>query len=187
MGYHFEDAEGACELLSQSLLGNVKRYFTSYGYRVMSWKDPEDRSYVEATIKAGVPRDMVNSSATETDCGEIIEHMSAEGGGPVEALDKALRKVLEKFYPSLKEVKLIDYKVRILNEADGTAAVTRVLIHSMDGKRKWGTVGVSDNIIDASWQALTDAYVYKLKKDEDQMEVNHENYQQSSAVEFARN
>lgn len=167
-GYFFEGAEASFELLTKAVLGRVKPYFTLYGYRVMTWKESDDRSRAEATIKAGVPRKVAMGKGR----GEVIEHTSAEGGGPVEALDNALRKVLEKFYPTLKEVKLMDYKVRILNEADGTAAVTRVLINSRDKKRKWGTVGVSDNIIDASWQALTDAYTYKLKKDEEEKVKN---------------
>jgi len=165
-GYHFEDAEGSFELLSKSLLGKLKTYFTLYGYRVMIWKNAEDETWAEATIKAAVPNHETGTTKTP----DTEEHTSAGGKGPVEALDNALRKVLEKFYPALKEVKLMDYKVRILNETDGTAAVTRVHIHSKDKKRKWGTVGVSDNIIDASWQALTDAYIYKLKKDEENQE-----------------
>jgi 2-isopropylmalate synthase len=166
-GYHFEGAEASFELLYKSLLGEVKNYFSLYGYRVMVWKNSKGHPWAEATIKAGVPR---NTSGGNHD-DETIEHTSADGNGPVEALDKALRKVLEKFYPQLKEVKLMDYKVRILNETNGTAAVTRVLINSADKKRKWGTVGVSDNIIDASWQALTDALIYKLKKNEEEKEI----------------
>jgi 2-isopropylmalate synthase len=92
------------------------------------------------------------------------------GNGPVSALDMALRKALEEFYPNLKEVQLIDYKVRIVNESEGTSAKVRVLIESTDRKRKWGTVGVSENIIEASWIALTDSIVYKLMKDEEEME-----------------
>jgi 2-isopropylmalate synthase len=89
------------------------------------------------------------------------------GDGPVNALDKAFREALINFYPSLKEVKLIDYKVRILNDKQGTAAKTRVLIESADKDSKWGTVGVSENIIEASWQALVDSIEYKLLKDEE--------------------
>ena len=92
----------------------------------------------------------------------------------MEALDRALRKVLEKFYPELKDMRLTDYKVRILDEENGTSAVTRVLISSADNKRKWGTVGVSDNIIDASWQALVDSLVYKLMKDKEERREENE-------------
>ena len=105
----------------------------------------------------------------------VVVVTSGPGAGPVEALDKALRKVLEKFYPSLKKVKLIDYKVRILNEQAATKATTRVLIQSTDGKDKWGTVGVSDNIIEASWIALTDAFKYKLMKDDEKKGGKNEN------------
>jgi 2-isopropylmalate synthase len=106
--------------------------------------------------------------AREKGIKDRVEHTAAEGRGPVEALDKALRKALEKFYPSIKEVKLTDYKVRILDEASGTASSPRVLIESTDGKRKWGTVGVSPNVIEASWIALVDALKYKLMKDEEE-------------------
>ncbi|MEW6715837.1 MAG: alpha-isopropylmalate synthase regulatory domain-containing protein, partial [Nitrospirota bacterium] len=90
------------------------------------------------------------------------EHTAATGDGPVNALDNALRKALEKFYPQLKEVRLIDYKVRVLAAGKGTAAKVRVLVESGDNTHKWGTVGVSENIIEASWQALVDSIEYKL-------------------------
>ena len=83
-----------------------------------------------------------------------------------------VRKALEEFYPNLKEVQLIDYKVRIVNESEGTGAKVRVLIESTDGNRRWGTVGVSENIIEASWIALADSLIYKLHKDEEEMESN---------------
>jgi 2-isopropylmalate synthase len=163
-GYHFEGADASFELMYRSLLGPVKNYFTLHGFRVMTWKNGDDKTWAEATIKAAVPSEVSRRNGIK----EPIEHTSADGSGPVEALDRALRKVLEKFYPQLKEVRLVDYKVRILNEGAGTHAVTRVLINSKDNKRRWGTVGVSDNIIDASWQALTDSLIYKLKKDEEE-------------------
>ena len=94
--------------------------------------------------------------------GGEIEHTAAVGRGPVNALDNALRKALEKFYPKLKEMRLIDYKVRVLAANRGTAARVRVLIESSDKKKKWGTVGVSENIMEASWQALVDSIEYKL-------------------------
>jgi len=98
----------------------------------------------------------------------IEEHTAAAGNGPVHALDHALRKALEDFYPNLREMALLDYKVRILDESKATAAKTRVLITSGDGNDTWGTVGVADNIIEASWQALVDSVEYKLRRDEKQ-------------------
>jgi len=94
-----------------------------------------------------------------------LEHAAAMGNGPVNALDKALRRALSKFYPALKQVELLDYKVRVLSSGEGTGAVVRVLIESGDGKDRWGTVGVSHNVIEASWQALVDSMDYKLYKD----------------------
>ena len=98
--------------------------------------------------------------------GGRTEHTAALGNGPVNALDNALRKSLEKFYPQLKETELIDYKVRVLSTGEGTASNVRVLVETGDKKHKWGTVGVSENIIEASWQALVDSINYKLYKDE---------------------
>jgi len=171
-GYVFEGAEASLELLYKSLAGKREDYFTLDGYRIMVWKNSDDKVWAEATIKAGVPEQVSKRLGLK----ESIEHTSADGSGPVEALDRALRKVLEKFYPELKEVKLTDYKVRILDEEKGTSAVTRVLLNSTDNKHKWGTVGVSDNIIDASWQALVDSLVYKLMKDQEEREKNEQTY-----------
>jgi 2-isopropylmalate synthase len=98
--------------------------------------------------------------------GDKIEHTAALGNGPVNAIDNALRKALEKFYPQLKDTSLIDYKVRVLSSGAGTKSRVRVLIESGDEKDKWGTVGVSEDIIEASWQSLTDSIIYKLLKDE---------------------
>ncbi|MBN1271907.1 MAG: citramalate synthase [Candidatus Aminicenantes bacterium] len=165
-GYYFEGAEASFELLWKKLLGREKSYFSLHGYRIIIWKNASERTYAEATIKAEVPDEI----SRKLGYGDCVEHTSTDGSGPVEALDKALRKVLEKFYPTLRQVKLTDYKVRILNEEAGTSAVTRVLIESTDGKKKWGTVGVSDNIIDASWQALVDSLIYKLMKDDEEKE-----------------
>ncbi len=162
-GYHFEGAEASFELLSARLLGTLKEYFTLHGFRVLTWADGDGKSWSEATIKAAVPEE-VSISGGHADS---VEHTSADGSGPVEALDRALRKVLEKFYPNLSTVKLSDYKVRILNEEAGTNATTRVMISSTDGKDHWTTVGVSDNIMDASWHALCDSLIYKMKKDDD--------------------
>lgn len=162
-GYHFEGAEASFELLSEALTGNLKEYFTLHGYRVIVWNNGDGNTWSEVTIKASVPEDVSNSQGHS----DSVEHTSADGNGPVEALDKALRKVLEKFYPNIRETRLIDYKVRILNEESGSSAITRVIINSADDESSWGTVGVSENIIEASWQALTDSLIYKLKKDEE--------------------
>jgi 2-isopropylmalate synthase len=93
------------------------------------------------------------------------EHTAAEGSGPVNALDKALRKSLTTFFPCIRDVRLTDFKVRVLNSEGGTEAKVRVLIESSDGQESWGTVGVSENLIEASWQALVDSITYKLKKE----------------------
>ncbi|MGD0914889.1 MAG: citramalate synthase [Thermodesulfobacteriota bacterium] len=153
-GFQFEGAEGSFEILIKKALGQHKKFFELMGFRVIVEKDREEApSLAEATIMVRV--------------GDQVEHTAAVGNGPVNALDHALRKALEKFYPELKEVKLLDYKVRILSTKDGTGAQTRVLIESGDGESKWGTVGVSENIIQASWQALVDSIDYKLLKEEE--------------------
>jgi 2-isopropylmalate synthase len=97
-----------------------------------------------------------------------LEHTAAEGNGPVNALDTALRRALCRFYPQVQEVRLLDYKVRVLGGAGGSASTVRVLIESADAHERWGTVGVSHNVIEASWQALVDSFEYKLYKDEKQ-------------------
>jgi 2-isopropylmalate synthase len=152
-GFQFEGAEASFEILIKKALKRHKRFFELMGFRVVVEKRSEESPTLsEATIMVRV--------------GDQVEHTAAVGQGPVNALDNAIRKALEKFYPGLKEVKLLDYKVRILSTQAGTAAQTRVLIESGDGKCKWGTVGVSDNIIQASWQALVDSIDYKLLKEE---------------------
>lgn len=151
-GYQFEGAEASFELLMRKALGNLRHYFSVVGFRVIDTKQSEnDKPLSEATVKVKV--------------GGRIEHTAAEGDGPVNALDNALRKALEHFYPQLADMRLLDYKVRVLPSGQGTASVTRVLIESGDADSRWGTVGVSDNIIDASYHALIDALQYKLVKD----------------------
>jgi 2-isopropylmalate synthase len=153
-GYQFEGADASFELLMKKALGSHRKYFQILGFRVLDEKRSEDQKPTsEATIKVKV--------------GGKIEHTAAEGSGPVNALDNAIRKALEKFYPRLKEVKLLDYKVRVLAAGHGTASSTRVLIESGDKHSRWGTVGVSDNIIDASYQALIDSIDYKLHNSEE--------------------
>jgi 2-isopropylmalate synthase len=130
-------------------LGTHRRFFDLIGFRVIVEKRREGEDPLcEATIMLRV--------------GEDVEHTVAVGAGPVNALDHALRKALEGFYPQLRRVRLLDYKVRVLAAQGGTASRVRVLIESGDQERKWGTVGVSANIIEASWQALVDSIEYRL-------------------------
>ncbi|UVT15692.1 MAG: citramalate synthase [Nitrospira sp.] len=148
-GYQFEGAEGSFELLMRKAMGSHRPSFQLLGFRVIVEKKQEDGTpLAEATVMVKV--------------GEAVEHTAAIGAGPVNALDHALRKALEKFYPQLREVKLLDYKVRVLAANRGTESKVRVLIESGDHKDKWGTVGVSENIIEATWQALADSIEYKL-------------------------
>jgi 2-isopropylmalate synthase len=152
-GYEFEAADGSFHILVQKLLKRHKPFFNLLGYRViMDRHGPNGHSIVEASVKLEVN-------------GEVV-HTVAEGDGPVHALDRAFRAALQKFYPNIAEVRLVDYKVRILDSQRGTAAKTRVIIESTDGTDTWGTVGVSDNLIEASWEALVDSVEYKLFKDE---------------------
>lgn len=151
-GFQFEGAEASFELLMMEALGTKRRYFDLVGFRIINERREGEHPVCEATIMVKV--------------GGKTEHTAALGNGPVNALDNALRKALEKFYPQLKETELIDYKVRVLSSGEGTASRVRVLVESGDKKHKWGTVGVSENIIEASWKALVDSINYKLYKDE---------------------
>src|ERR1043166_4478139 len=151
-GNEFEAAEASFELLIQEALGRKKKNFRLIGFRVIDEKRKEGEPPLsEATIMVEVDGEM--------------EHAAAMGNGPVNALDQALRRALTKFYPALKEVELLDYKVRVLSSGEGTGASVRVLIESGDGQDRWGTVGVSHNVIEASWLALVDSIDYKLYKD----------------------
>ena len=152
-GYQFEGAEGSLELLIKRSLGIHKKYFDLIGFRIIVDKKEKNHPVCEATILVKV--------------NDRVEHTAALGTGPVNALDNALRKALYKIYPILGEMELVDYKVRVLSTKDGTQAPTRVLIESSDGKRTWGTVGVSENIIEASWLALVDSIDYKLLIEEE--------------------
>ncbi len=150
-GYEYEAAEGSFELLVRKALGryqplfDLKEYHCHYRYTGRAGSDP-----CEATVKLLV--------------GGVHEYTVAEGDGPVNALDAALRKALKPFYDWTDDVRLVDYKVRIVDSARGTAARTRVLIVSSNGRDTWGTVGVSDNIIEASWRALVDSFeLYALR------------------------
>jgi 2-isopropylmalate synthase len=152
-GFEFEGAEASFELLMQDAAEKQQHEgFRLIGFRVISEKRSDtDQPITEATVQIEVDGRM--------------EHTAALGNGPVNALDVALRKALEKFYPQLKEFQLVDYKVRVLGGEQGTATKVRVLLENADATGRWGTVGVSDNILDASYQALVDAIRYKLFKD----------------------
>jgi 2-isopropylmalate synthase len=149
-GYTFEAADASFELLVKRALKKYKKFFELEGFRVVIEKRSDGRVTSEAIIKVKVKGEK--------------EHTAAEGDGPVNALDNALRKALKSFYPTLAKMHLSDFKVRVLDEKVGTAAKVRVLIQSQDEKDSWNTVGVSENIIEASWQALVDSVEYKLLK-----------------------
>jgi len=152
-GYAFESADASFKLLVQKVLKKHVPFFELEGFSVAVQKpDSAGRATTVATIKINV------KGQTELSAGE--------GDGPVDALNDAMRKVLRRFYPAVDEVVLEDYHVRILNPETGTRAITRVLIESSDGHEHWGTVGVSENIIEASWEALVDSVEYKLFLDE---------------------
>jgi 2-isopropylmalate synthase len=147
-GYEYEAAEASLALLIRGVLDhNPELLFTVDAYHV-SMRRQGRESVCEATVKVRV--------------GSAVHHTVAEGDGPVNALDGALRSALAKSFPKIRKVALTDYKVRILDGVAGTAAKTRVLITSTDGKRDWGTVGVSENILTASLQALVDSMEFAL-------------------------
>jgi len=150
-GYQFESAENSFDLLVHRLLGKYQPFFVLKEYKVSIHEPALDGVNSAVTIKIAV--------------GEQEETTTAEGDGPVNALDKAVRKALERFYPAIRDVKLIDYKVRVLDSDNATAAKVRVLIESADQYESWATVGVSTDIIDASWRAMLDAIEYKLMRD----------------------
>ncbi len=151
-GFQFEGAEASFELLMRKALGEWKEKFVIERARVVSnFADLRGSNWAEAVIKIRLPD---GSSA----------HAVAEGNGPVNALDQAIRQALLGYYPQLADVELHDFKVRLLDERTKTAAVTRVLIESGDGKSRWGTVGVSANVIEAAWAALVDSLEYALQR-----------------------
>jgi 2-isopropylmalate synthase len=148
-GYHYEAAPASFELLLRREAGTYRPLFKLESFRVVTEKRADGRVETEATIKVEVD-------------GERYLRV-AEGNGPVNALDRALRGAIVDRYPHLAEIELTNYKVRILDEAHGTGAVTRVLLDSADGEREWGTIGVSENIIEASWEALVDSLEYAFQ------------------------
>ena len=147
-GYQFEGAESSFELMIRRALGKAKTFFEVKDFRVLCEEHWQNDYSASAIVKVKVD-----------DNEEVV---AAEGDGPVNALDKALRKALEIFYPQLKKMRLTDYKVRVLDTTQATAAKVRVHIESTDGKRVWGTVGLSTSIIEASWDALVDSIEYFL-------------------------
>ncbi len=150
-GYQFEAADASFELFMKRLLKKYKPFFHLEGFKVSTEKRFDGKIFAEASIRINVN-------------GED-KFSAAEGDGPVDALDKALRKALMKFYPKIQDVHLTDYKVRVLDTKEGAAAKVRVLIESQDDADSWTTVGVHENIIEASWEALIDSIEYKLLKD----------------------
>ncbi|MCD4812537.1 citramalate synthase [bacterium] len=150
LGYKFEGADGSFRLLAERSLKERRSFYDLDGFRVIV-ENCRGALVSEATIKLSIK-------------GKLV-HTAAEGDGPVNAMDNALRKALEPFYPNLRKMHLVDFKVRVLGSKTGTAARVRVFIESQDEKSAWGTVGVSTNIIEASWEALVDAFEYKLHSD----------------------
>lgn len=155
VGYQFEAAEASFDLLVKKVAGTYRPWFERLHYRVNVEADVVSAPATEATVKL-----RVNDS---------VAHVVAEGDGPVNALDTALRKGLCQSFPGLSAMQLVDYKVRVINSTEGTAARVRVVIDSRDADSVWSTIGVSENIIEASWLALVDSVEYKLYKDEDEI------------------
>jgi 2-isopropylmalate synthase len=152
-GYQFEAAEASFELLVRRAAGTFTPHFDLLHYHVDVETSGNGQTTTEATVKLRI--------------GDEVRHEVAEGDGPVNALDAAMRKALNGHYPKLRGVQLVDYKVRVINSDAGTAAAVRVVIESQDSDGKtWGTVGVNENVIKASWDALVDSIEYKLCKDE---------------------
>jgi 2-isopropylmalate synthase len=156
-GYQFESAEASFDLVVRKAIGDWRPFFKLHGFRVFADLSRGGAGVVEASI------------LLEVDGRK--EHTACEGNGPVNALDGALRKALLEFYPALAEVELVDYKVRVINAKAATAARVRVTIESSDRHERWRTVGVSENIIQASFLALVDSIEYKLLKERDRLRV----------------
>jgi len=147
-GYHFEAADGSFDILINKTIGDYKRFFELESFRVIVDKRETGKIVSEATIKIHTGGERIISTA--------------EGNGPVNALDLALRGALAKAYPDLENMVLSDYKVRVLDESMGTSAVVRVWIETSDRETSWGTVGVHENIIEASWNALAESIEFGL-------------------------
>jgi 2-isopropylmalate synthase len=149
-GFQFDGAEASFELLLLGELNEYRPFFEITYSKSNVLFDDEGRNYAEAVLKVKV--------------GDEIEHTAADGNGPVNALDQALRKALRRFFPEIAEIHLLDYKVRVLGQNDGTSAQVRVLVETSDGNDTWSTVGVSENLIEASMQAICDSINYKIFK-----------------------
>ena len=161
-GYQFEAAEASFDLLVKRCAGSFSSHFERIKYHVEVSADTDRELLTEATVKLRVA--------------DVVRHEVAEGDGPVNALDAALRKALNGSFPTLKDMHLVEYQVRVVNSEAGTAARTRVIVESADQHDVWGTIGVSENIIEASWLALIDAIEFKLHKDEIQTNVPPETH-----------
>ncbi len=151
-GYQFDVADGSFKILLEKFTDQFKPLFKLENYRISMEKDHDGHAWAHAIVKVSV--------------GERKEITAAEGDGPVNALDNALRKVLNKFYADLDSMRLVDFKVRVIDGRDATAAKVRVIIESRDKEHIWNTIGVSTDVIEASWQALADSFQYKLAKDQ---------------------
>jgi 2-isopropylmalate synthase len=153
-GYQFDVADGSMKILLQKFTEQFTPFFALESFRVTIEKDKDQPCRAHATIKINVD--------------EVHEITAAEGEGPVSALDNALRKALAKFFPDdLEAMRLVDFKVRVIDGRDGTKAKVRVFIESRDHEDLWSTIGVSEDIIEASWQALADSFQFKLAKKQD--------------------
>jgi 2-isopropylmalate synthase len=171
-GYHFEVADGSLELLLRRASGWVSDFFTVESFRVIT--DHGTRRETEETaeeVAAATPTPtptptavlgLMTEATVKVHVGSERVVATAEGNGPVNALDGALRGAIGRKFPALDHIHLTDYRVRVLDTGRGTGAVTRVLVDSTDGERTWTTIGVSENIIEASWQALYDSIVFGL-------------------------
>ncbi|OQX66247.1 MAG: citramalate synthase [Desulfococcus sp. 4484_242] len=166
-GYQFDAAEGSLELLIKKVTGQFHEPFVLESFRVTTEKNRLGPSPCQATIKISV--------------GDEEEITAAEGDGPVNALDNALRKALTKFFPQIEEMGLVDFKVRVIDGSWGTGSKVRVQIDSRDSREIWSTIGVSENIIEASWQALADSVQYKLSKEQGQGLLDHEYRMQAAS------
>jgi len=152
-GYQFEAADGSFDLLVRKCLGTFHPHFERLSYHVNVETNAQGEIRTEATVKIRI--------------GDEVRHEVAEGDGPVNALDAAMRKALNGRFPALQKLHLVDYKVRVINSEAATAAGVRVVIESQDETAVWGTVGVSENVIEASWIALVDSFEYCLYKHEE--------------------
>jgi 2-isopropylmalate synthase len=155
-GYHFEVADGSLELLLRRATGWTADYFTVESFRVITDHGAPPADAVSAAL--GV----TTEATVKVHVGDERIVATAEGNGPVNALDGALRGAIGQRFPALEHIHLTDYRVRVLDTGKGTGAVTRVLVDTTDGQTTWTTIGVSENIIEASWQALYDSVVYGL-------------------------